>query len=244
MKHSLIVLYLLLFSCGGYSQITECSGIPMSYDTNSVLFETAIPASFGDSMLTFNITNTHPSQAFAYPLAKLVPLTPLPSGMSLAPNNNPWSVFASSWNPAVTMPVHIFYNITSPIPVNYTVIYEVWVSNLIPLPIDSCYFTTTFTVNLNPSPLSVNEFENAENDFSLFPSPANNVLTIKAKNKISYRKIFICSINGEQVMEVNSENSGHETQINVNELQNGLYLLKIQSGNKLLTVKKFTVLKN
>lgn len=122
-----------------------------------------------NSMITFTISNTHPKQAFAYPLAKLVPLTPLPSGMSLAPNSNPWSVFASWWNTGITMPVHIFYNITSPIPVNYSVIFELWVSNLIPLPIDSCYFTRTFSLNLNPPTLSVNEFENADNDFITYP---------------------------------------------------------------------------
>jgi hypothetical protein len=50
----------LFLNCNLHGQNTECTTIPLSY--NGAVFTTAVPASFGDSIITFNITNNHPSQ--------------------------------------------------------------------------------------------------------------------------------------------------------------------------------------
>ena len=127
---------------------TSCNGIPLSYRSDSITWQKSW-TSFGDSMLSVPIVNTSDS-SYAYPQAKLVPVTPLPNGLVLKENGGPWNVFASSFVPGDTYPANFFFDVSQPIPANASVTFELWLTNLAPLSIDSCKFDGTFTFNFNP----------------------------------------------------------------------------------------------
>ena len=233
---TIFIMSVLLVVCKLYAQNTECLTIPLNYD--SVRFTKALPVSFGDSMITFNMTNNHPSQGFAYPLAKLVPLTPLPTGMTVTNNNNPWSVFASSWNAGMTMPVYYYYNITAPIPVNYTVTFQLWISNLSPVIPDSCYFDSTFIINLNPTPTSVNSIAD-ENEWSITANTPQHLLHIRWKNTLQKPvTISLLSNAWNKIFEEQAGEGTVEKTIYTGRLAKGIYFLTIEGENINKVVRK------
>ncbi|MEP7170185.1 MAG: T9SS type A sorting domain-containing protein [Bacteroidota bacterium] len=235
---------LLMFVFNGtlkiQAQFTLCNSIPLNYGNMS--FTTAVPASFGDSMITFLISNNHPSQGFAYPLAKLVPLNPLPSGISLTSGSAGWNVFASSWNPGDTMPVNIYYNVTLPIPLNYTVTFQLWVSNLLPVLNDSCYFNNTFTINLNPAAMSINTpVENLT--YSIYPFPAQHHLYINRNLPFSNPVIIsLYNATGNKVIEEVLPTGTFQKILDVGWLSKGFYFLVLKEGSKTMVVKKIILL--
>ncbi len=231
-KFIVIILLGIIIHPNAKTQIVVCGEIPLHYTTDSMKFSVADPISFGDSMITFHITNLHATQGFAYPLAKLVPITPLPDGMSLSVNNMPWSVFASSWNPGETRPVYIFYEVEETIPLDYEVTFEVWVSNLSPLIIDSCYFEETFTINLNPSTTAINSSE-INNNLNLFPNPADNYFQLNWENQLTEdNQIKIFNSLGTTILETTTISGQNSTEINIKNLPPGIYFISITEINK------------
>ena len=123
--------------------------MPLSFDASSIEFKST-PLSFGDSVLSIKLINNS-STNFAYPLAKAIPQTNLPNGTQLANASAGWNVFSSSWNTGDTATCNFYYNVSQNIPLNFIVTFKLYVSNFLPLNIDSCVFTSTFNCNLNPS---------------------------------------------------------------------------------------------
>ncbi len=83
----------------------------------------------------------------------------------------------------------------------------------------------------------------ADKYLSLFPVPANNELFVKFINKQETAAVTIYDISGKLVQTVNVEKtaSANQTvQININELDNGIYFVKLQIGDKLVS-KKFVI---
>ena len=87
---------------------------------------------------------------------------------------------------------------------------------------------------LNINSLSTSENITNDNKFSIFPNPVNNILTIQNHDGKSIDKITISDLTGKKVLEQNSNSST----INVEKLQNGMYLLQLFSEGK-FTVSKF-----
>ena len=240
-KISLILIICICISRNMQAQNSFCSSIPISYSMDSVVFTTANPASFGDSMITFAITNDHLTQGFAYPLAKLEPLTTLPAGMTLSSFNTPWSVFASAWNPGVTMPVFIFYNIATPIPPDYTVTFQLWVSNLSPVINDSCYFDSTFTINLNPSTTPVNEYVK---NSAYFVYKDQDGLLIKWQHPLpESMHISFYNILGNTIYSDEAGWGKMEKRMYLKNLTPGIYMLEL-SGSKNRFVQKIQMVSN
>ncbi|TRX25223.1 T9SS type A sorting domain-containing protein [Flavobacterium franklandianum] len=73
-----------------------------------------------------------------------------------------------------------------------------------------------------------------ESKFSIFPNPVKDILTIQNSDSRSFEKVIISDLTGKKVLE---QNSGSNT-INLEKLQNGMYLLQIISDGK-STVSKF-----
>lgn len=85
--------------------------------------------------------------------------------------------------------------------------------------------------------------ENNTNSFELdlFPNPANNITNVIFELKQSSEvSIDVINITGESVLNVSNSfrNSGsHEIQFQTEQLGNGLYFLRIQSGSKSQVIK-------
>lgn len=71
-------------------------------------------------------------------------------------------------------------------------------------------------------------------DIKVYPVPAKNMLYVSNHTNIS--KVSIVEINGRVVKVIKTLNGG----INVSDLDNGVYFLKIESGNK-TNMKKFII---
>lgn len=69
------------------------------------------------------------------------------------------------------------------------------------------------------------------NELLIFPNPAKNRLTIQAPEEIENLEIY--SMTGNLVLKI----SRPETEIDVSSLQNGIYLIRIQTGTTTLTRK-------
>ena len=77
-----------------------------------------------------------------------------------------------------------------------------------------------------------------EIDFQIYPNPAANEITVKTLSQAD--QLMVYSISGELLI---SENvNGIITQLDVSNLSNGLYLMKIKVGETIST-QKFSVSK-
>ena len=72
-----------------------------------------------------------------------------------------------------------------------------------------------------------------KNKITIFPNPVNNILTIKIPENTSISNISITDLTGKKVLEQNN----NSTTVNVEKLQNGIYLLQIVSEGKTATSK-------
>ena len=87
---------------------------------------------------------------------------------------------------------------------------------------------------LDTNSLSNSDNKINDNKFSIFPNPANNMLTIYNLENKSIDKIEILDLTGKKVL----EQKNNSNTINVENLQNGMYLLQIISDGK-NSVSKF-----
>ena len=220
-----ILIFLLscfIFLCKTKAQF--CTDIPIAFSSDSIYFMSG--DGFGDSMFVFTMLNEHPTQGFAYPQAKLEALTPLPSGMSLNSINDPWAVYASSWNPGQYSPVHIYYDVDEAIPEDYTVTFKLWINNLAPIT-DSCFFNDTIKINLNPS--EETGIQSAEiNTIVVSPNPSQNgnfIINNLPENETIYYTIY--DVAGKQLTE--GEMNDNRISYNFN-LGEGMYFINLTFG--------------
>ena len=86
---------------------------------------------------------------------------------------------------------------------------------------------------LNTNSLSTAENTIKESEFLIFPNPVQNILTIQKSENLNIDKITISDLTGKKVLEQNSNFST----VNVEKLQNGMYLLQLFSEGKYNTSK-------
>ncbi len=96
--------------------------------------------------------------------------------------------------------------------------------------------TNRFETEFVDDALSVSEFD--INGFTIYPNPAKDVLTIKLNN-ISNAKLSIYDIQGKLVLE-RSISQEQNLELNVSDLQSGLYFVKLNTSTKEM-VKKLIV---
>ncbi|MFN8287114.1 MAG: T9SS type A sorting domain-containing protein [Chitinophagales bacterium] len=230
---TLIMLTATLLFIAAKAQ-TSCNSIPMSYRSDSITWQKSW-TSFGDSMLSVPIVNTSDS-SYAYPQAKLVPITPLPNGLVLNENGGPWNVFASSFVPGDTYPANFFFDVSQPIPANATVTFELWLTNLAPLTIDSCKYDGTFTFNFNPQATGVSTVQ--ENTVKAYAY--NGYLFLSSDKNFTNASFTLTDVSGRTVMAIGNLN---EAQYNIllPELSGGIYLLNISDNGKPLPTRKLLI---
>ncbi len=88
--------------------------------------------------------------------------------------------------------------------------------------------------------LSVNYFEN-QDMFRVYPNPTNGFLNVRINNYVGKVNIQIIDINGRVVSEYKNEEFNIEKSLNLNNLQTGMYVLKV-SGDSLNFTQK--IMKN
>ena len=227
----LSVFILLINMYSAKSQIVQCDTMTINYVPSSIVFMHNIVSS-PDSVIKIPLINNTQTN-FAYPLAKFENTTPLPSGMSYL--NHQWQVFASAWNVGDTGTVSFEFYVTAPIPQNYMVTFNLFVSNFSPLSIDSCVFANTVTLNLNPS-VGINEITNAP-EFSFSPNPAIDYLEIKL-NENNSEELEIFSSDGKIINTYKI--GGTDKRIDISMFPAGVYFIRTKNQfhpQKLVVVK-------
>nr|WP_321236554.1 T9SS type A sorting domain-containing protein [uncultured Psychroserpens sp.] len=90
----------------------------------------------------------------------------------------------------------------------------------------------TFDVALSDPTLSVESFEN-ENAFTYFPNPVRNELTLNAQNNI--QNVAVYNMLGQEVLR--TAPNAIESTIDMNELSQGAYFVKVTIGNVTETIR-------
>ncbi len=81
---------------------------------------------------------------------------------------------------------------------------------------------------------STNDIEDyAALDFKYYPNPTSNIININAKNNIE--TISITNLMGQEVIKV--QPSATQTRVNLSSLHSGIYLMRVQMGDLIKTVK-------
>lgn len=75
------------------------------------------------------------------------------------------------------------------------------------------------------------------NNFTLSPNPVNDVFTVNAKNNVAIQNISVTDLNGRVVNEFNNSNSTDAMQVNIANLNAGVYFVKVQTESGVGTSK-------
>jgi hypothetical protein len=211
-------------------QNVTCSLLPLTADADQAIFE-GTSASFGDSVLRFSLTNTS-GLSFAYPLARITPLSTLPAGMDFGTNGNGFQVFASAWNPDSVVEASFFFTVTQAIPENTMLDFRLDITNLFPSNADTCFFTDIFQVNLNPG--TILNIEKLQQSIKVFPNPSSGTFQIKLPN--SQGNLSILDLQGRCLRQINQV--PNNVQIGSETItQAGIYLLRWESNNQIIQHK-------
>lgn len=109
-------------------------------------------------------------------------------------------------------------------------IYTCQVTNL-----DECGQVTTST-QVIVNPLSV--LENSKVDFSVYPNPASNMVTVQYSNASNTTAtIAVYDLQGKQVLQQEATIENNQCRISIASLQSGLYLMKITTADASVTKK-------
>ena len=82
-------------------------------------------------------------------------------------------------------------------------------------------------VTVTSTPLKNDQF--FANNFSIQPNPVSDVFSVTAKNNVAIENIKVMDINGRIVSENNNTNGSDAMQVNIGELNAGVYFVKVQS---------------
>ena len=93
------------------------------------------------------------------------------------------------------------------------------------------FMSGAFSNGFNAGLLGVTNLANLENNFRIYPNPANDIINIKM-NKAIDGTVYITDVLGQQVFmgKIASDNS--TKQVSVATLSQGVYFIKIESGNQ------------
>ena len=104
---------------------------------------------------------------------------------------------------------------------------------------DDCSDQTEDFTAFAPGPnctLSVDYFE-TEDSFRVYPNPTNDLLNVRINNYVGKVNIQVIDINGRIVKELKNEDFNIEKSLNLNNLQSGMYVLKVNGDNLNFTQK-------
>lgn len=230
------VVVALVLSTAKAQVVPDCSTLPLEILPQQATFEGTSGLSFGDSVYILPVVNNS-IDYYAYPCLKPEFLTPLPAGTTLSAASQGFTPFASAFLPGDTMPYSAFFNVTQPIPANYTVTIRFWGGNLAPANPDSCVFGTPVTVNLNPQGTTKVQDE-VSVDIALFPNPVSDYVMVQGISNAS-SVLHIIDVTGRQVF--NQALLQGSNTINTSWLTGGIYTLSVLSYGKPVYSNKIVV---
>ena len=197
-----------------------CSLLPISVNPDSSQFIGSV-LSFGDSVLRVQLTNNS-GLGFAYPQARLTPVSALPDGLTFGTGQDGFNVFASAWNSGESAYVEFYFNSTTAIPENTILEFQIDVTNLIPSSADTCFFSETFSVNLNAGS-TVGTQSLSKSTFTVFPNPASDFVQLSGLSFIP-TEIRLMDLSGRLIV----VESSHSSTFSTANVPSGTYILQVK----------------
>jgi hypothetical protein len=93
------------------------------------------------------------------------------------------------------------------------------------------------------APWTANITDPKKNKFSVYPNPTQNTLHISSSMRLSSHLVTIRDTQGRTIKSINIKSNTFETTIDVGELENGNYLIKISDNNNLVFSEIFAISK-
>jgi hypothetical protein len=87
--------------------------------------------------------------------------------------------------------------------------------------------------------LGLNENLN-KNDFSIFPNPCISSTTLNTNTNLNNASITIYNAAGQALREMKNL-SGHTISLNLENLSNGIYFIRLKEENKIISIKKLII---
>ncbi|GGG48277.1 T9SS type A sorting domain-containing protein [Bizionia arctica] len=138
------------------------------------------------------------------------------------------------------VPVNLTDSQTLATPIDFSAnpTYNVWIGNGYADASNTGVWENITITLYGVSENSISISEVVSDAFSIFPNPVNNVISISNGTGLKINKVGITDINGRSIKTIILGNSVGKSQIDVSELNAGVYLLLIDS-DKGTGVKKF-----
>lgn len=91
---------------------------------------------------------------------------------------------------------------------------------------------------------STDEKEKIESELKIYPNPCTNSKVTIDFNANEISEISFTNITGKQILLKKYEFPPHKTQIQLYNIPNGIYLIRVKTSDKKMVVKKLMVSKN
>ena len=100
-------------------------------------------------------------------------------------------------------------------------------------------------INKVISPNGFNEITNEENNFSLFPNPANETIFIKLNDKRSSENVSLkfVDLTGRVIFYSLLNSQSSQVELSLNEFKTGFYFAEFYSGSRVIKRKKFQIIR-
>jgi hypothetical protein len=80
--------------------------------------------------------------------------------------------------------------------------------------------------------------ENSRLDFSVYPNPASNTVTVQFSNASNtFATISVFDLQGKQVLQQEATIENNQSRVSIASLQSGMYLIKITTVDATVTKK-------
>lgn len=105
-------------------------------------------------------------------------------------------------------------------------------------------FKTTYVIKEKVTSIGINNDELSNLGFTIYPNPASNYIYVKNDKGVVYTEIEVYDLSGKLIYKLSEEediNLDLQFKINLNDLEKGLYLMKIANKSEVLGTTKFLV---
>lgn len=105
-------------------------------------------------------------------------------------------------------------------------------------------FKATYVIKEKAVSIGINNDDLSNLGFTIYPNPASNYVYIKNDKGVVYNSIEVYDLSGKLIYKLNEEeeiNLDLQFKLNLNNLEKGLYLIKISNKSELLGTTKFLV---
>ena len=99
------------------------------------------------------------------------------------------------------------------------------------------YLDEIYVYNCSVDLLSVQNFETLDKSIRIYPNPSNGIFNIQNNGNINLTSIEVIDINGRVI----KSNTSTFNQVDLNDVSNGIYFVKLKSNSTTITKK---VIKN